>query len=42
MYNTDIILVKQLLLTIERIFEYTVNFDNSDKFVEDYKTFDEL
>jgi uncharacterized protein with HEPN domain len=40
MYNADIILVKHLLQTIERIFEYTANFNNPDDFAADYKTFD--
>ena len=40
MFNTDIILIKQMLQTIDRIFEYTENFNNSDDFVADYKTFD--
>jgi uncharacterized protein with HEPN domain len=40
MYNTDIILVEQMLQTIDRIFEYASNFDNPDDFVADYKTFD--
>ena len=38
MFNKDIILVKQMLQTLERIFEYTANFDNPDDFVVDYKT----
>jgi uncharacterized protein with HEPN domain len=40
MYNTDIILIKQMIQTIDRIFEYTANFANPDEFVADYKTFD--
>jgi uncharacterized protein with HEPN domain len=40
MYNSDIILINQLLLTIERIFEYSSDFSNPDDFVADYKTFD--
>jgi uncharacterized protein with HEPN domain len=40
MFNADTILIEQLLQTIERIFEYTSNFNNSDDFVADYKTFD--
>ncbi len=40
MYNKDIILIKQMLLTIERIFEYTEKINNPDDFSDDYKTFD--
>jgi len=40
MYSTDIILIKQMLLITERIFEYTSNIDNTDDFAADYKTFD--
>lgn len=40
MYKNDITLVKQILQSIERIFEYTSHFSNSDEFVADYKTFD--
>jgi len=36
----DYILIKQMLQIVERILEYTQNFDNSDDFVADYKTFD--
>ncbi len=40
MYSKDIILVKQMLLTIDRIFEYSSNFENPDDFGADYKSFD--
>jgi len=40
MYNSDIILIKQMLQTTERILEYTSNLNNPDDFVADYKTFD--
>lgn len=40
MFSKDIILVKQMLQTIERIFEYSSGYDNIDDFVADYKTFD--
>lgn len=40
MYNRDIVLVKQMTQTIDRIFEYIMSFDNADDFVADYKTFD--
>jgi len=40
MYSTDYILIKQMFQTVERILEYTLNFDNPDDFVADYKTFD--
>ena len=40
MFSKDIIVVKQMLQTIERIFEYTANIDNPDDFVADYKTYD--
>jgi len=36
MYNADNILVKQLIQIIERIFEYTNNYQNSKEFVDDY------
>jgi len=36
----DIVLVKQLLQTIKRIFEYNKDFDNPENFVADYKAFD--
>ncbi len=40
MFSKDIILVKQMLQTIERIFEYSTIFDNTDDFAADYKSFD--
>jgi uncharacterized protein with HEPN domain len=40
MFNADIIFVKQLLQTIDRILEYTVSLKNPKDFGEDYKTFD--
>ena len=40
MFSKDIILVKQMWQIIERIFEYSANFDNSDDFAADYKSFD--
>lgn len=40
MYNSDVVIVKQMILTIERIREYTSEFDNPDDFASDYKTFD--
>ncbi len=40
MFNNEILLVKQMLLTIERIFEYTANINSPDDFAADYKTFD--
>ncbi|HPI20126.1 MAG TPA: hypothetical protein PKY56_07115 [Candidatus Kapabacteria bacterium] len=36
----DIVLVKQLFQTIERIFEYNEDIDNPENFVADYKAFD--
>jgi uncharacterized protein with HEPN domain len=40
MYDKDYILIRQLLQTVDRIIEYTKDFDNPDDFVADYKTFD--
>ncbi len=40
MFNADILLIKQLLLIIDRIFEYTDSCVNLDDFISDYKTFD--
>ena len=40
MYSTDYILIKQMFQTVERILEYTLNFDNPDDFAADYKTVD--
>jgi len=40
MFSTDLILIEQILQTIDRIFEYTEHFINPDEFSEDYKTFD--
>ena len=40
MFNSDVVLIKQLLQIIGRIDEYTNNFNNPDDFAEDYKTFD--
>jgi uncharacterized protein with HEPN domain len=40
MYSKDLVLVNQIVQILERIFEYSRIYENSDDFVADYKTFD--
>lgn len=40
MYNKNILLVKQMIQIIDKIFEYTKPLNNSDEFEADNKTFD--
>ncbi len=40
MFEKNLILVKQMLEVIDRIFDYTKNCKNTDDFASDSKTFD--
>jgi len=40
MFERDIILVKQALQLLDRIFEYAAEIKDSDEFVSNYKTYD--
>ncbi|MBX3044223.1 MAG: DUF86 domain-containing protein [Candidatus Kapabacteria bacterium] len=42
MFSQDQILIRQLLLTIDRVLEYSINLNSPDDLAIDYKTFDAI